>query len=94
MSPVAIVRYKINETWATALRGEYYRDIDRIIVSSSSKGFTVSGISINLDYAPLENILCRVEGRWLHGVHQIFNEPENQDRNNFSMTASFALKMR
>ncbi|MFD2033808.1 porin [Belliella marina] len=65
-SPVIIGQYTISNTWKTAIRAEYYQDETGIIIPTGTvNGFQTTGLSLNLDYSPSRNIVCRIEGRWL-----------------------------
>ncbi len=92
-SPVLIGQYILNKTWKAALRAEYYQDKTGIIIpTSTSNGFQTTGLSLNLDYAPNQNILCRVEGRWLHSKDPIYETKSSSTNNNFILAASIAFK--
>lgn len=58
-TPALFVRYKISKQWNTCLRAEYFNNQNRIIGINSE----VAGFSLNLDYAPMENALIRIEGK-------------------------------
>ncbi|MFN3530547.1 MAG: porin [Bacteroidia bacterium] len=63
-SPVLIGQLSFNKTWKTAIRAEYYQDETGIIIRTSTpNGFKTTGLSLNLDYSPTGNIICRLEGR-------------------------------
>lgn len=92
-SPVGIIRYKINDQWNTALRGEYYHDPSSIIISTSSpNGFKTSGISHNVDYHPSSNLVCRIEFRFLKSLDKIFVQSIAPNDDNLVVVSSVALK--
>ncbi|MCC5922526.1 MAG: porin [Crocinitomicaceae bacterium] len=92
-SPVIIGQYAINKTWKTAIRAEYYQDETGIIIPTSTpNGFKTTGISLNLDYSPTQNIICRLEGRWLNSRDQIFETKSTLTDNNFIIAASIAIQ--
>jgi len=92
-SPVIIIKYTMTDKWAGAVRAEYYQDKTGIIVPTNTEnGFNTSGLSLNLDYSPSNNILCRFEGRWLKSQDQIFQQGDNLTENNFSLVTSIAMK--
>ena len=63
-TPVVILRYKPTEQWAIAARGEYYDDEKGVIISAGAMpGFKASGISVNIDYLPEQNIALRLEAK-------------------------------
>jgi hypothetical protein len=72
-SPVLITSYQWNQKWSSALRLENYHDPHGIIARSGSGVPVVSnGISLNLDYQPLPQLLCRAEWRHLKGNNPVF----------------------
>lgn len=92
-SPVIIGQYIINKTWKTAIRAEYYQDEKGIIIQASTpNGFKTTGLSLNLDYSPAQNIICRFEGRWLNSQDQIFKTKTAMKDNNFLMATSIAIR--
>jgi hypothetical protein len=92
-SPVIIARYAFNKEWTTAIRGENYQDATGIIIPTNTpNGFKTTGLSINLDHAPTENLLCRLEARWLNSRDQLFQQSSNLLNNNFFMVSSIALR--
>ncbi|HOA37091.1 MAG TPA: outer membrane beta-barrel protein [Flavihumibacter sp.] len=69
-SPVIVARFKPNEKWAFAARGEYYRDKYGVLIYLPVPGgFSTVGYSANVDYAPLSNLLLRLEARQWHTQH-------------------------
>jgi hypothetical protein len=92
-SPVIIGQLIINNTWKTAFRIEHYNDKTGVIIPSKNpNGFQTSGLSLNLDYSPSENILCRIEGRWLKSKDQIFEKQSDSTNNNQIIAASIAIR--
>lgn len=72
-TPTVILRYKTSAKTALALRGEYYSDEHGVIIADGSPdGFKTSGVSLNFDYAPVENVLFRVEGKSFFSNDDIF----------------------
>jgi len=91
-SPVGILRYSFSDKWAVAARGEYYCDKNGVIISTTTtNGFRVAGYSLNLDYAPVVNLLARIELRQLQGRDQVFMKEENTTRSNSFITGSLAV---
>lgn len=93
-SPVVIAQYSFSDKWKMAVRAEYYRDLERnIIPVVTLYGFEMLGASLNLDFAPSKNILCRVEGRWL-GSDDPYSPfyPSWEDSQNFFIGTSIAMK--
>lgn len=92
-SPVLIGQYSINKTWKIAIRAEYYQDETGIIIKTvTPNGFKTTGLSLNLDYSPTENIICRLEGRWLNSRDQIFETKTALTDNNFIIATSIAIR--
>lgn len=92
-SPVIIGRYTISNTWQTALRAEYYQDEAGIIVpTETTNGFQTLGLSLNLDYSPSQNIIWRIEGRWLNSRDPVFEAKDNRTNHNFIVGTSLAIK--
>ncbi len=92
-SPVIIGQYTINYHWKTAVRAEYYQDETGIIIPTTTmNGFQTRGLSLNLDYSPNQNIICRIEGRWLNSKDTVFETKSNLTNDNFIIGASIAIK--
>jgi hypothetical protein len=92
-SPVIILKYTYNKHWATAVRGEYYVDKNQVIVfTATPNGFQTGGSSLNIDYTPSENIMCRIEGRWLNSVDKLFYQNNKEANNNYFIVGSIAIK--
>lgn len=82
MSPIVILQFALNNQWKTSIRGEYYQDMNGVIIPTNTQnGFETSGVSLNFDYSPTPNVTCRVEVRWLNSKDFIF-EPNNVPANN------------
>lgn len=93
-SPVIIAQFKLTNHWKTAIRAEYYEDKAGVIIPTGTfNGFMTTGVSVNVDYAPTENILCRLEGRWLNSKDKIFESKASTfSYNNFILGVSIAIK--
>src|SRR6478609_546017 len=87
-----ILRYALGEKLYLAGRAEYYQDEHGIIIATNTpNGFTTSGFSVNLDYAPAPNMLCRIEGRTFNSKDAIFSENGSPVNTNYSIVTSFAI---
>jgi len=87
-----ILRYGLTNKLFLAGRVEYYQDEHGIIIATNTpNGFKTSGFSVNLDYAPAANMLCRIEGRTLKSKDAIFTENGTAVNNNYSIVTSFAI---
>ena len=91
-APVAIVRYRVDESKYVAARVEYYQDKDGVIVlTGTANGFNVVGGSLNFDYAISKNSLWRIEGRALQSRDRIFVKSDGVGESNFSVTTSLSV---
>ncbi len=91
-SPVLIARYKATEKWFIGARAEYYQDEKSIIiVTTSPQGFKTTGFSLNIDYVPVQNLSCRIEGRWLYNEQPIFQTKSFITNQNSFVTGSIAV---
>ncbi len=87
-----ILRYALTDKLFLAGRAEYYQDeLGVIVATNTPNGFKTSGFSINLDYAPAANMLCRFEGRTFESKDAIFSENGNAVNTNYSMVASLVV---
>jgi Putative beta-barrel porin-2, OmpL-like. bbp2 len=92
-TPVIVGQIAFNEKWKTSIRAEYYQDETGIIISTdTANGFQTTGLSLNLDYSPIQNILCRIEARWLNSKDKIFEAKTNPTNNNFFIGTSIAIQ--
>jgi hypothetical protein len=91
-SPVIILRYSFTDKWSTAARAEYYQDKGGVIITTgTTNGFKTSGLSLNLDYSPVKNVACRLEGRWLDSIDNIFQKQNENVNENFTIVSSIAV---
>lgn len=88
--PIAILRFTPDPKWAVALRGEYFSDQNSIIVSTGKpNGFKTAGLSVNIDYLPMQNAMLRLEARHLNSKDEIFSG--KNDNSNTAITFSLAV---
>lgn len=93
-APVAIFRMSLTDTWAAALRGEYYSDREGVLIRSGTPhGFKTLGVSLNVDYAPLKPVLLRLEGRTLRSRDAVFTRDTRPVRTNTALTFSMAVTL-
>ena len=72
--PAVILRYSPAERVNLAARAEYYQDKNGVIISTdTANGFQTWGLSANVDYAILPNVLWRIEARNFSSKDAIFN---------------------
>lgn len=81
-SPVLIGRYVFTDKVTMAARIEYYRDKSEVVITTGTpNGFSTMGYSLNLDVAPIKNMLLRVEGRLLQSTGDaIFTKESNSTK--------------
>lgn len=91
-SPVVIVKYAVNDAISLAVRGEYYRDKNGVIIRTGTEnGFQTWGYSLNLDYKVADNVLWRIEGRGLSSRDPIFIHNQKSTSTNLFTTTSLAI---
>lgn len=92
-SPVAIARYRLEEKWLVGFRAEYYQDKTGIIIRTDTpQGFATSGLSLNVDYQPFKNMLCRIEGRLLDSQERVFNNKNGASTSDAFITSSISFR--
>ncbi|MCL6258504.1 porin [Aquiflexum sp. TKW24L] len=93
MSPVLIGQLQISRVLKTAVRVEYYQDKTGIMIPTATQnGFQTTGYSLNLDYAPNESIMCRIEGRWMNAKDRVFEKSTGPTNQNFIIASSMAIR--
>lgn len=91
-SPVLILKYAVNDSWALAARGEYYYDKNGVIIASGTpNGFQTAGFSLNIDYMPASNAVLRLEARTLNSKDEVFVKGNGISNNNTFITTSIAV---
>lgn len=93
-APIGILKYTINDNWAIAGRLEHYNDKKGVIISTGTpNGFQTTGYSLNIDYAPVKNVLVRLEGRSLNSKDAIFKKTNSPVKNNLFVVSSIAIAL-
>ena len=93
-APVGILKYTINKKWVIAGRAEYYHDKNGVIISiGTQNGFQTLGYSLNIDFAPIKNVLVTLEGRSLNSRDNVFMKGNSFVRNNTFVTSSIAVSL-
>lgn len=88
-TPVGILKYTIADKWTVAGRLEHYNDKNGVIISTgTTNGFQTTGYSLNIDYAPVKNVVVRLEGRTLRSKDAIFIKQNRAIENNGFITSS------
>ncbi len=91
-SPVGILKYCITDKWTIAGRVEHYNDKKGVIITTTApNGFQTAGYSMNIDYAPVKNVLLRGEGRVLKSKDPFFIKDNSLVKKDIFMTASIAV---
>lgn len=91
-APVGILKYSMNDQWAIAGRYEYYADKNGVIISSTQPGgFKTTGLSVNLDHSPADNMLVRIEFRHFQGKEPQFIKDNQAVKSETFLTASMAI---
>jgi len=88
--PTGILRYGLSNKLALALRGEYFKDGEAVILAN---GAAIGGVSLNLDYQPFPELFARIEGKFYQADRPVFVGANNPSQQNFAITASLALRM-
>lgn len=93
LSPVIIGQLSLNENWKTAFRAEFYQDETGVIIpTNTTNGFQTTGFSLNLDYTPVQSIVCRIEGRLLNSKDPVFESASSFSQTNFFIATSMAIQ--
>lgn len=91
--PIIIGQVNLNRNWKTAIRAQYYQDETGIIIPTATmNGFKTFGLSLNLDYSTIKNVVCRIEGLWLNSKDNVFETKSIPTNNNFVLGTSIAIK--
>ena len=96
-SAAAFAKYQLADKLSATLRGEYYFAERGVIIQSvgpaaTDADFRVAGGSLNLDYAPANSVVFRVEGRYLNGINGIFARADNPGNQSYgNLTTSIAI---
>ena len=94
IAPTLIGQYSLDARWKTALRLEYYQDLEGVIIPvSDPNGFRTTGVSWNLDYAPAPAVVCRLETRWLGSPYPVFRAEGGTEDNSVFIAASVAIRI-
>jgi hypothetical protein len=92
ISPVLIAQYKFDPKWAIAGRFEYYKDKNGMLIATgTTNGFQAKAYSLNLDFAPVNNAVVRLEGKFYDSKDKIFTRNTSTVNNNATITASIAV---
>jgi len=88
-----LTQYAFHPHWALGLRGEFAKDKYRVIIANPTPNdFVLWGLSANLDYKPIKNVLARIEGRYWFSENQIFVKSDSFVSNNLFITFSLLIE--
>jgi hypothetical protein len=91
-SPVLIMKYAPNDKISFATKGEYYSDVNGVIINSGTlNGFQTYGFSLNLDYHMLSNVVWRIESRVFTSKDKIFTLNDKPGNHNLFLTTALAI---
>jgi len=93
-TPVLIARYTANQKLGITARVEYYQDKKGVIIATgTTNGFQTIGLSMNVDYYILPNLVWRTEIRNLKNRKDavFINRDNNFDHNNTTVTTALAV---
>jgi hypothetical protein len=92
VNPTLMIRVIPNKKWALCTRGEYYDDSDKLVFTATPGGepFRTMGASLNIDYTGIDNVMLRVEGKFLSSEKQVFTTKTGVSSTNTIITASIA----
>lgn len=89
-----IVSYNINPNLITSFRGEFYSDPQGVIaLNQNMEGLQTNGFSLNLDRKIGENLIFRIESRYLTSPKEQFLKESNPSSSNLFMLASVAFQL-
>ncbi len=77
----ASARYKFNTKFSLSARAEYFSDPNGILTAPSqlqTRSFNVYSGSLGFNYAPIKNVLIRIEGRGYGGQNGVFMRGNQQ----------------
>lgn len=88
-----ILRYKATNKVTIAARAEHYMDKNGVIIMTGTPdGFNTTGISANFDYHILDNVLWRIEYKYLKSEDDIFTDKSGNALNtDMFATTSFCI---
>jgi hypothetical protein len=91
-SPVLISRFQLHPKWKLAIRGESYTDKKKVLIATQiANGFSAIGYSMNIDYVPFEQVICRFEIRRLQSKDYLFYSGRTSTKDNVFLTISTAV---
>lgn len=87
-----ILKYKYTRRISTSIRGEYYNDVNQVIITTGTpNGLNVWGASLNLDIVPYEGTMIRFEGKMYGAEDKVFATRSGFSNLSQVLTVSFAV---
>ncbi len=87
-----MLRYKMTAKLTLCGRAEYYKDRKGVFIPTNTpNGFQTIGYSLNLDYAPAENLLVRFEARGLSSQDKVLLMNSQAAKQNIVLATSIAV---
>jgi hypothetical protein len=87
-------RHQMTETISMAGRLEYFADKNQVIAPTGTpNGFQTLGASLNLDYAPTDHFVWRIEARGFRPKDRIYPSYSGFDRLSGFLVSSFAVSI-
>lgn len=90
-----LTQIRVAPTVVVGARAEYYLDKRQVIVATGTpNGFQTVSASVNLDYAPVDKVLWRVEGRVYRSRDRVFPTASGADRSSGFIVTSIAVNIK
>jgi len=87
-----VTKYNVSPVVSIAGRVEYYNDPENIIIAAPNE-FKTTGLSVNLDYKPVNSFIFRVEGKMFNASEEIFIKDNEMKNNEMTITLSGIFRM-
>ncbi len=90
-APIIMLQYKPSDKIAFAVRGEYFSDVNNVVIVSSTP-FETAGYSLNIDYKILPQLTWRIEGRGFYSLSNSFLFHNQPSHHNWAITTSVSTR--
>ncbi len=91
--PVCILKIKITNKTALAIRAEYFNDPNKVMLSAvNGKEAKIVGSSINVDKRIQDKLLLRFEAKHFYASEKIFTIHNKLNYNNFNFTTALCFQ--
>jgi hypothetical protein len=89
-----MIRHALNDQWSIAGRAEYFSDRNGVIIPTGTPGgFQTKSASVNVDYAPTQNLVWRVEARAFQSKDPLFATSSGGKKNDAFVSFSAAVSL-